>query len=113
MNNTNGKTIEERALAMYKETVSPSKDTLVYILNQIPEIKETELQDRRAIRSPYRWLAVAQIASVLLVALAVYPTLTTPELAQNPFYAVDREQQRFEQSIDQEDEQMILSDYTL
>lgn len=106
-------TIEERALAMYKETVSPSKDTLVYILNQIPEIKETELQDRRAIRSPYRWLAIAQLSSVFLIALAVYPTLANPEIAQNPFYAVDQQIESFEQKINQEDEVLLLADYTL
>jgi hypothetical protein len=106
-------TIEERALAMYKETVSPSKDTLVRVLNQIPEIKETELQDRRAIRSPYRWLAVAQLASVFLIALVVYPTLQTPEMAHNPFYAVDQQVEQYEQQINQEDEQMMLADYTL
>lgn len=113
MNNEYIHTIEERALAMYKETVSPSKDTLVFILNQIPEIKETELQDRRAIRSPYRWLAVAQLASVFMIALAVYPSLQSPEMTQNPFYAVDQQVEQFEQQINQEDEQMMLADYTL
>ncbi len=113
MSNKNTPTIEERALAMYKETVSPSKDTLVYILNQIPEIKETELQDRRAIRSPYRWLAIAQLTSVFLIALAVYPTLHTPEMAQNPFYAVDEQVENFEQNLNAEDEKMMLADYTL
>jgi hypothetical protein len=112
MNNHNP-TIEERALAMYKETVSPSKDTLVYILTQIPEIKETELQDRRAIRSPYRWLAFAQLASVFLVALAVYPTLSTPEMAHNPFYAVDQQVTEFEERINEEDHTLLLNDYTL
>ena len=106
-------TIEERALAMYKETVSPSKDTLVYILNQIPEIKETELQDRRAIRSPYRWLAVAQLASVFLIAIAILPSLQTPEVAQNPFYAIDNQVEQFEASINAEDAEMIQHDYTL
>lgn len=106
-------TTEERALAMYKETVSPSKDTLVYILNQIPEIKETELQDRRAIRSPYRWLAITQLASVFLVALAVYPTLTNPEVAHNPFYAIDNQVEAFEERINEEDERMLLADYAL
>lgn len=113
MNNNNLPTIEERALAMYKETVSPSKDTLVYILNQIPEIKETELQDRRAIRSPYRWLAIAQLASVFLIALAVYPTLQAPEIAQNPFYAIDQQVETFEQNINNEDYTRVMSDYTL
>jgi hypothetical protein len=113
MSNKHHHTIEERALAMYKETVSPSKDTLVFILNQIPEIKETELQDRRAIRSPYRWLVVAQLASVFLIALAVYPTLRTPEIAQNPFYAVDQQVEQFEKNTNNEDAQMMLADYTL
>lgn len=113
MNNNKPLTIEEQALAMYKETVSPSKGTLVYILNQIPEIKEKELEERRAIRSPYRWLAVAQLASVFLVALAVYPTLQTRELAINPFYAVDQQVEMFEQNLNAEDERMILADYTL
>lgn len=106
-------TIEERALAMYKETVSPSKDTLVFILNQIPEIKETELQDRRAIRSPYRWLAVAQLASVFLIAIAILPTLQTPEATQNPFYAVDQQVDQFEANINREDAEMMQRDYTL
>jgi hypothetical protein len=113
MSNNHIPTIEERALAMYKETVSPSKDTLVYILNQIPEIKETELQDRRAIRSPYRWLVVAQLASVFIIALAVYPTLQSPEMANNPFYAVDQQVEQFEQNLNNEDAQMMLADYTL
>lgn len=98
---------------MYKETVSPSKDTLVYVLNQIPEIKERELQDRRAIRSPYRWLAMAQLASVFLIALAVYPTIQTPEMAQNPFYSIDQQVEDFENTMNEEDERMILADYTL
>lgn len=98
---------------MYKETVSPSKDTLVYILNQIPEIKETELQDRRAIRSPYRWLAIVELVSVFLIALAVYPTLSTPEIAQNPFYSVDQQVETFEKNINNEDYNAVLADYTL
>lgn len=106
-------TIEERALAMYKETVSPSKDTLVYVLNQIPEIKESELQDRRAIRSPYRWLAVAQLASVCMIALAIIPTLQTPEATQNPFYAVDQQVDQFEANLNREDAEMMQRDYTL
>lgn len=98
---------------MYMETVSPSKDNLVRILNQIPEIKEAELQDRRAIRSPYRWLAIMELASVFLIAIAVYPALQNPEITQNPFYAVDQQVQTFEQNINTQDEQMMLNDYTL
>lgn len=113
MNKTNPSTIEEKALVMYVETVSPSKDNLVRILNQIPEIKEAELQDRRAIRSPYRWLAIVELASVFLIAIAVYPALKNPEITQNPFYAVDQQVDAFEQNINAQDEQMMLNDYTL
>jgi hypothetical protein len=84
MSNKHIHTIEERALAMYKETVSPSKDTLVYILNQIPEIKETELQDRRAIRSPYRWLVVAQLASVFPHSACSLPDASKPGNGTEP-----------------------------
>jgi hypothetical protein len=113
MNKINQSTTEEKALVMYVETVSPSKDNLVRILNQIPEIKEAELQDRRAIRSPYRWLAIVELASVFLIAIAVYPALKNPEMTQNPFYAIDRQVETFERSINAQDEQMMLNDYTL
>lgn len=107
----------EKALAMYTETVSPSKDTLVHVLNQIPEIKESKASDRRAIRSPYRWLAVAQLVSVLLVALAVYPNMTKTQVTRvetdNPFYEVDAQVEQFEKNIDAEDYNMMVSDYTL
>ena len=112
MNNTNDSTIE-KALAMYTETVSPSKDTLVYVLNQIPEIKELPASDRRAIRSPYRWLAFAQLVSVLVVALAVYPNTTRTMVTDNPFYEVDAQIEQFEKEIDAEDYNMMVSDYTL
>jgi hypothetical protein len=113
MNKTNPSTIEEKALVMYVETVSPSKDNLVRILNQIPEIKEAELQDRRAIRSPYRWLAIVELASVFLIAIAVYPALKNPEMMQNPFYAVDQQVETFERNLNAQDEQMMLNGYTL
>lgn len=115
MNNIHNNGIE-KALAMYTETVSPSKDTLVCVLNQIPEIKELKASDRRAIRSPYRWLAVAQLVSVLLVAIAVYPTATkVPQQVptDNPFYEVDAQVEQFEKGINNEDYNMMVSDYTL
>lgn len=112
----------EKALAMYTETVSPSKDTLVHVLNQIPEINKIKADDRRAIRSPYRWLAFAQVVSVLVVALAVYPN-TAPTSQQgtqafkveteNPFYEVDAQVEQFERAIDNEDYNIMVSDYTL
>lgn len=112
MNNTPDNRIE-KALAMYTETVSPSKAMLVNVLNQIPEIKELPTSDRRAIRSPYRWLAVAQLASVFLVALAVLPSITGTKQSENPFYEVDAQIERFEQGISTEDYNRMLSDYTL
>lgn len=114
MNNIHDNGIE-KALAMYTETVSPSKDTLVHVLNQIPEIKESKASDRRAIRSPYRWLAFAQVLSVLLVALAVYPSTTKvgETKIDNPFYEVDAQVEQFEQNINREDYNMMMSDYTL
>jgi hypothetical protein len=111
---SNNQSTIEKALAMYTETVSPSKDTLVYVLNQIPEIKELKASDRRAIRSPYRWLAFAQVLSVLVVALAVYPNMTRSPQAENPFYEVDVQIEQFERGLDAEDyDMMMVSDYTL
>lgn len=98
---------------MYTETVSPSKAMLVNVLNQIPEIKELPTSDRRAIRSPYRWLAVAQLASALLVAIAVYPSMTASQHSDNPFYEVDAQVEQFEQGINTDDYNRMLSDYTL
>jgi hypothetical protein len=49
---------------------------------------------------------------VFVIALAIYPTLHTPEMAQNPFYAVDQQVMEFEQAINEEDETLLLRDYT-
>lgn len=103
----------EAAFAMYKETVSPSKDSLVRVLNQIPEIKE-KVMERPAIRSPYIWNRIAQVASVCVILLAIATTLPTPtEDLTYSFYEADVEIASFEQKIDEEDYQMLLSDYTL
>lgn len=115
MNNIHDNGIE-KALAMYTETVSPSKDTLVYVLNQIPEIKELKASDRRAIRSPYRWLYVAQLVSIMLVVVAVYPhTIQQSKLVptDNPFYEIDAQVEQFEQRMENEDYKMMVEDYTL
>lgn len=118
-NNTKKTYTEEQALeaafAMYKETVSPSKDSLVRVLNQIPEIKEkVKAVERPAIRSPYIWNRVAQVASVFVILFAIVTTLPTPaEDKAYSFYEADAEIASFEQKIDEEDYQMLLSDYTL
>ena len=114
MNETHNSTIE-KALVMYAETVSPSKDTLVHVLNQIPEMKELKTSDRRAIRSPYRWLAFVQVASVFLVALAIYPNMPRKQTVatDNAFYQVDAQVEQFEKTIDTEDYNMMVSNYTL
>lgn len=98
---------------MYTETVSPSKAMLVNVLNQIPEIKELPTSDRRAIRSPYRWLAVAQLASVFVIALAIYPNIRGAQHSDNPFYEVDAQVEAFEQRINADDYDRMISDYTL
>jgi hypothetical protein len=107
-----------KALTMYVETVSPSRDMLVNVLNQIPEIKEFKANDRRAIRSPYIWTRVAQFVSVCAIALALYPSFfqsPTPSdtYSDNPFYAIDSQVEEFEAGINEEDYQAMLVDYTL
>lgn len=117
MNNSNkhNNTIEE-ALAMYKETVSPSSGMLINVLNQIPEIKEIKTSGR-AIRSPYIWRTVAQVMSVFVVAVAlVYPgsplVTSTSSQESDPFYAIDKQVDDFETKIHNEDYQNTLKDYT-
>ena len=102
---------------MYTETVSPSRDMLVNILNQIPE-KEPTAHDRRAIRSPYIWVAVTQLVSVCVIAIAILPSfITTPQALDSynnsPFYATDTQVETFEAGINEADYQAILVDYTM
>jgi hypothetical protein len=93
----------EQALAMYKETVSPSQNHLQAILSQIPE--QTKLEGRRAIRSPYRWLLVSQFASLCLLLVAVLPSYIG-EQSDPDFYfrGIDAQVEQFESQI-------ILEDY--
>lgn len=99
------KTIEQ-ALAMYKETVSPSKVHLQAILSHIPE--QTKLEGRRAIRSPYRWLVTSQLVSVFLLVFVFIPAYQSYEAERNDpdyyFRQIDREVDAFER-------RMILEDY--
>ncbi len=107
-----------KALTMYVETVSPSRDMLVNVLNQIPEKEKLTANDRRAIRSPYIWMRVTQFVSVCLIAIALYPSFfqspTSPDTyTDNPFYAIDSQVEDFEAGINEEDYQAMLVDYTL
>lgn len=124
MKNTNDTTTEsgiESALAMYRETVSPSRSMLSNILTQIPE-KNVEKKiannikipyNVRAIRSPYIWLAFTQTVTVAVILLALMPTLSERYIYRNdPFYAIDKQVDIYERTLNEEDTEMPLVDYT-
>ena len=97
---------------MYKENVSPSESSLLDILSQIPE--QQKLKEGRAVRSPYRWLAMTQMATVFAIIIAVLPSyLLTGENMSNPYYETDKQIEAFEQALDDEDYQNNLRDYSL
>ena len=54
---------------MYKENVSPSETYFQAILSQIPE--QQKLKEGRAIRSPYRWLAITQVVTLSAIVFAI------------------------------------------
>ena len=112
--NTTNKTADlvEGALSMYKETVSPSRSSLIKILDQIPEkkkmIKEPE---GRAIRSPYIWLAITQAVTVCSLVFALYPSLSEMYIYRDdPFYAIDKQVETFETAINNEDALQMIAD---
>lgn len=115
MKETNPDTIEqeiEKALTMYAETVSPSKDMLVNILNQIPEKENIISDDRRAIRSPYMWLARTEMATLFFIMIAVFPTFQEVYLHRDdPFYTVDKQIEYFEAGINDADNGYMLVEY--
>jgi hypothetical protein len=103
----------EDALTMYKENVSPSETCFQAILSQIPE--QQKLKEGRAIRSPYRWLAITQVVTLSAIIFAVLPTYITQnnDMQSNPYYEIDKQVEDFEQQINSEDYQNNLKDYTL
>ncbi len=116
MNQTNNTTQPhiEKALAMYKENVSPSETYFQAILSQIPE--QQKLKEGRAVRSPYRWLALSQmvtLTAILLVVLPGYITKPSDDAKNNPYYETDTQIEAFEQQIDDEDIMHSLEDYSL
>lgn len=109
MSKHTNKTIE-KALFMYKETVSPSREILINILNQIPE-KEPLVISRRVTRSPYIWIAFAEVATLCSLLFVVYPTFSNiGESERDPFYQIDNEVNQFEASIDAQDIQIAEQD---
>ena len=100
----------EKSLTMYKENVSPSETYFQAILSQIPE--QQKLKEGRAVRSPYRWLAITQAVTLFAVIIAVIPNYrgTSSEAKSNPYYETDKQIQAFEQQIDNEDLERNLND---
>lgn len=112
MKNTNPHNYIEEALSMYKENVSPSESRLLDILSQIPE--QQKLKEGRAVRSPYRWLAITQMVTVCAIIIAVLPTyLISGESFTNPYYETDKQVEAFERALDDEDYVNNLKDYSL
>ena len=101
----------ENALSLYKETVSPSEQSLHVLLSQIPEQQKQE--KRRAVRSPYIWLAVTQLVMVCSIILIMVSTINQPGYLSNPFYQADKQIDQFESTTLEEDYQKSLIDYTL
>ena len=97
----------EQALAMYTETVSPSQDMLVNILNQIPE-KENAYEGR-VIRSPYIWLAFKKYAPVFVIALVLIPVFDSYN--SSSFYNIDESVEAFQINLDNLDYEASLNDY--
>jgi hypothetical protein len=103
----------EQALTMYKENVSPSETYFQAILSQIPE--QQKLKEGRAVRSPYRWLAITQFATLCAIVIAILPTYIAQgsDLQNNPYYETDRQVEAFEQQINTEDSEATSLDYML
>ena len=104
------------ALAMYKENVSPSETCFQAILSQIPE--QQKLKEGRAVRSPYRWLAISQMVTLTAVIFVVLPTYILPTneakiYQSNPYYETDKQIEAFEQQLDDEDSHRSLQGYSL
>jgi hypothetical protein len=103
----------EKSLAMYKENVSPSETYFQAILSQIPE--QQKLKEGRAVRSPYRWLAITQMVTLAAIVIAVLPGYVTPtdDAKSNPYYETDKQIEAFETQLDDEDSAHSLQDYSL
>lgn len=103
----------EKALAMYKENVSPSETYFQAILSQIPE--QQKLKEGRAVRSPYRWLAISQMVTLAAVIIVVLPgyILVPADAKNNPYYETDKQIEAFERQLEDEDTKNNLHGYAL
>jgi hypothetical protein len=107
----------EKALTMCKENVSPSETCFQAILSQIPE--QQNLKEGRAVRSPYRWLAISQMITVFAIVLVLVPSTPASEIKdaglsnENPYYEIDKEVENFEASLEREDTERTLRDLGL
>lgn len=102
----------EEALSMYKETVSPSKESLLKILNQIPEKEKTVKAKKEAIRSPYMWTVVPEIITLCFMFFISFPTLNEMyTYRDDPFFIIDKEIEHFDLIMNDEDEQDMMIDY--
>lgn len=99
---------------MYKVTATPAKDTFINILNQIPEKEKSQVL-KPAVRSPYIWIAVANIAVACSLILVLSPqvSLVSKHSQNNPFSAIDAQVDQFEAGIDTEDALLLAKDYNL
>lgn len=115
MKNNNTITALENALTMRKETVSPNRNCFQEILSQIPEKKIKE--DRRAVRSPYTWIAITELVTVFSLFIVILPSMISlnddTKMYELEIRRTDSQLNTFETSIDNEDYKNILQDYTL
>jgi hypothetical protein len=104
----------ERALSMYRETVSPPRSILINVLNQIPEIQELP-KGGVSVRSPYIWIIATQAVSLFLMVVSIYPTLsmmTDTRVAAVEFDLIDKQIASYEAGIDTQDTNSLLIDYS-
>ena len=99
---------EEKALAMYKETVTPPRGLLGVILGELPERREYFHTQVRTVRSPYIWLGVSQLVSLCFVFAIFIPGLITSSNDADYFLGTDRQIERFEAGINEADYQNML-----
>ncbi|MBP9782199.1 MAG: hypothetical protein KBC50_00485 [Candidatus Pacebacteria bacterium] len=98
----------ERALAMYMETVSPPRGGLEHILRELPEHVKYSNLPRRAIRSPYIWLGISQLASLCFLVAIMVPGVIRHPADMDYFQAIDIQVEQFESGINEMDYQSML-----
>lgn len=101
----------EKALSIYKETVSPNEACFTKILNQIPE-REIKTKRELVIHSPYIWLTVTQTLTIFSILFVLFPSLSDIYIhKEDPFYLTDKMAERFESKINDEDIAQIEKDF--